>query len=384
MPISGTAFAIIFVLLKLPIPNTSLLAGLRVVDWLGALTITGGTLMLLIGLQFGGSEYAWDSPTVICLIVFGVVTLVVCGLIEHYVAKYPVVPTHLYADRSNLAVLLVCFLHGMAFVQETYFLPMYFQSVLGATPLLSGVWLLALSLGVALCASTSGIYLKKTGRFKDPIFAGFVLATLGAGLLYDLPTSRTSPSSASAWARIIIFQAIAGAGVGLNFQPPLVALQSNVPSQNNASATASFALVRNMASAIGVVIGSVSFVNKMGDQYNTVLAAVGGDVATARALTGSSAQANLLLVDGLAPAAQVVVRQALYVAQRTIWIQTVCFLGAGLLAAFAIKTQKLRVTHETVKTGIEGEEERRRIALETKAAKAEKKLNAKKDASDAV
>jgi hypothetical protein len=34
--------------------------------------IIGGTLMFLFGLEFGGVNYPWDSPTVICLIVFGV------------------------------------------------------------------------------------------------------------------------------------------------------------------------------------------------------------------------------------------------------------------------------------------------------------------------
>ena len=45
--------------------------GLKAVDWLGSLTIVGGTLMLLLGLEFGGVARPWDSATVICLIVFG-------------------------------------------------------------------------------------------------------------------------------------------------------------------------------------------------------------------------------------------------------------------------------------------------------------------------
>ncbi|CAK7202042.1 hypothetical protein SEUCBS139899_004760 [Sporothrix eucalyptigena] len=376
LPISGTALAIIFFTLRLPTPKTPILTGLKAIDWLGSLTITGGTLMLLMGLQFGGSSYPWKSVTVICLIVFGFLTIAIFGAIEQWVAKYPVMPTHIYASRSNLACLLVCLFHGLMFTQITYYMPTYFQAVLGATPLLSGVWLLAMSVGVSFCAATSGIYLKKTGRFKDPIYAGFVLAVLGAGLLYDLPTSRTSPSSSSAWARIIIFQGIVGAGIGLNFQPPLVALQSNVPPQNNAAATASFALVRSMSSAISVVIGSASFSNKMSDQYDTVLAAVGGNTTIATALTGANAQANLILVDALPAAEQVPVRLALYTAIRTIWIQSVVFAAAGLLASTLIRKKALRQTHEAVKTGIEGEQERRRIALakkEEKKAKANKK-----------
>lgn len=380
MPISGTAFTIIFITLKLPNPKTPLFAGLQAIDWLGALTITGGTLMLLMGLQFGGTSYPWNSATVICLIVFGFVTLAIFGVLENWVAKYPVIPTHIYASRSNLACLVVCLLHGLMFTEVMYFMPTYFQAVLGATPLLSGVWLLALSAGVGICAATSGIYLKKTGRYKDPIYAGFVLAVLGTGLFCDLPIALDTPSSASAWVRIIIFQVITGAGIGLLFQPPLVALQSNVPPQNNASVTASFALVRSMASAIGVVIGSASFANKMTGQYATILAAVGGNTATADALTGANAQANLFLVDALPPAAQRVVRRALYDAIRTIWIQAVVFSAVGLLASIFIRKKALRESHETVKTGIAGEQERRRIALAKKEEKKQKKAGKKAEA----
>ena len=337
--------------------------------------------MLLMGLQFGGSSYAWDSAIVICLIVFGLVTIAIFGAIEKWVAKYPVLPTHIYASRSNLACLVVCFFHGLMFTGVTYFMPTYFQAVLGATPLLSGVWLLPMSVGVSVCAASSGIYLKKTGRVKDPIYLGFTLAVLGAGLLYDLPTSRHSPSSASAWARIIVFQGITGAGVGLNFQPPLVALQSNVLSQYNAAATASFALVRSMASAISVVIGSTIFSNKMNSQYDVVLAAVGGNTNVATALTGANAQANLFLVDAMPPAEQAAVRMTLYNAVRVIWIATVAFAAVGLLASFLIRKKALRQTHETVKTGIEGEQERRRLAM---ARKEEKKAKANKESESAV
>lgn len=382
VPISGTALVIIFFTLKLPIPDTPLLAGLKAIDWLGALTITGGTLMLLMGLQFGGTSYPWDSAIVICLIIFGVVAIVLFVVIEHWVAKYPVLPTHIFKSRSNLACLFVCLFHGLTFIQATYFMPTYFQAVLGATPLLSGVWLLAMSFGVSVCAATSGIYLKKTGRYMDPIFAGFLFTILGAGLLIDLPTGRTTPTFSSAWARIIIYQGIIGIGTGLLFQPPLVALQSNVPPQNNASVTSSFALVRSMASAIAVVIGSTVFSNKMTAQYDTILAAVGGNTTIATALTGANAQANLFLVDTLPADAEHIVRLTLYKAIRTIWYECVAFAAAGLLASFLIRKKALRVSHEVVKTGIEGEQERRRIALAKREEKRQQKSNKKTEAGE--
>ena len=48
------------------------------------------------------------------------------------------------------------------------------------------------------------------------------MMTLGFGLYINFNVNTS-------WAKIIIFQIIAGIGVGQNFQSPLIALQSNIP-----------------------------------------------------------------------------------------------------------------------------------------------------------
>ncbi len=50
-------FAVVWSYLSLKTPRTPLLAGLKALDWFGCLTIVGGTVMLLLGLNFGGSLY---------------------------------------------------------------------------------------------------------------------------------------------------------------------------------------------------------------------------------------------------------------------------------------------------------------------------------------
>lgn len=355
VPISGTAFIIITLTLRLATTKTPVLLGIKTIDWLGSLTITGSTVMFLLGLQFGGTTFPWDSPTVICLVVFGVVAAIVFGVVERYFARYPIVPLHLYTNVSNLAILLVVFFHGLAFTQGTYFLPLYFQAVLGAEPLRSGVWLLPYVLSLSVSAMAAGIYLKTTGRYLDCIRLGFVLTVLGCGLFYDLPDSRS-------WAKIILYQIVSGIGVGANFQPPLVALQSSVSAQHNAAATASFALMRNVATAISVVIGSVAFSNKMSAQQNMLRSELGDTVASL--LLGNNAQANLFMVHTLDAPQQRVIRDAFYKSVRVIWVETVCFAATGLLACLFIGDKKLDTAHVEVKTGLEGEEARRKIALE--------------------
>jgi hypothetical protein len=196
--------------------------GLKAVDWLGSLAMVGGVIMVLLGLEFGGITYPWSSATVLCLIIFGVVVVAIFFLIEWRIAPYPLMPLDLFSKRSNLAALSVCFFHAFVFIAGNYFLPLYFQAVLGATPILSGVYLLPQAVALSFMSIFTGIFIKKTGKYLPLIWFGMVMMTLGFGLFIDLDVD-------SSWAKIIIYQIIAGIGVGPNFQSPLIALQSLVP-----------------------------------------------------------------------------------------------------------------------------------------------------------
>lgn len=222
LPLDGLAFFILLFVLDLHTPKTPIAKGLKAVDWLGSLTMVAGTIMLLLGLEFGGITYPWNSATVICLIVFGALTIAIFFAIEYRLAPYPLMPLDIFSKRSNLAALGVCFFHAYVFISGSYFLPLYFQAVLGATPILSGVYLLPTALSLSFLSAFTGVFIRKTGQYLPPIWFGYIFMTIGFGLFIDL-------SSTSSWAKIILYQIVAGIGVGPNFQSPLIALQSLVP-----------------------------------------------------------------------------------------------------------------------------------------------------------
>jgi EmrB/QacA subfamily drug resistance transporter len=222
LPLTGAAFIIILFVLDLHTPKTPIRQGLKAVDWLGSLTMIGGTIMLLLGLEMGGVSFPWKSATTICLILFGALTIALFFLIEWRLAPYPLMPLDIFSKRSNLAAMAVCFFHAFVFISASYFLPLYFQAVVGATPILSGVYLLPTALSLSFVSAFTGIYIRKTGQYLPPIWFGFICMTLGFGLFINL-------DSHSNWAKIILYQIVAGIGVGPNFQAPLIALQSLVP-----------------------------------------------------------------------------------------------------------------------------------------------------------
>ena len=111
-PVSGTAFVILFFCLDVHNPKTKMMEGVRAIDWAGTLSVLGLTLMLLLGLDFGGEIFAWSSPQVICLIVFGSLCSLLFVYSEKRLAKYPLMPLGLFARFSNIATLAVAFAHG--------------------------------------------------------------------------------------------------------------------------------------------------------------------------------------------------------------------------------------------------------------------------------
>jgi MFS family permease len=113
LPVSGITFLLIFVYLDVHNPKTKVFDGIKAIDWWGCISILGLTLMLLLGLEFGGVLFPWNSATVICLIVFGSLMSLLFVLSEKRLARYPLMPLDLFQNWSNVASLVLCFLHGI-------------------------------------------------------------------------------------------------------------------------------------------------------------------------------------------------------------------------------------------------------------------------------
>ncbi|KEQ92614.1 hypothetical protein AUEXF2481DRAFT_31870 [Aureobasidium subglaciale EXF-2481] len=123
-------------------PRTPLKPGLIAMDWIGNILAVGSTLKVLLGLEFGGVEFLWKSATVICLIVFSVIGVALFTVYESEIASHPVIPLRIFRYRNSISACSLSFSYAMVFLRGTYWLPLYFQAVLGANSLLSGVYLL--------------------------------------------------------------------------------------------------------------------------------------------------------------------------------------------------------------------------------------------------
>lgn len=362
LPLSGIGLAILVFVLKLHNPRTPMKKGLLAIDWSGSLLVIGGTLMFLFGLEFGGVQHPWDSATVICLIVFGVVTVGLFIVYEARIAPYPLMPVSLFRHRTSVIAFWLSFMHAFTFMGGSYWLPLYFQAVLGATSLLSGVYILPFVLSLSICSALVGIFIKRTGNYKIPIAVGLGIMTLGFGLLIDLGADLN-------WAKIIVFQIIAGIGVGPNFQSPLIALQTNVEPRDIGSATASFAFLRQLGTSISVVVGGVIFNNEMQAQADYLERELGPQKAIM--FTGKQAAASVRFVGDLGGREAEVVKGAYWNALQKMFILFTCTAAAAFLVGLTIKQKKLSQNHTEHKTGLQSLKHRKEGAVQTEKKAAE-------------
>lgn len=362
LPVAGLAAVFVFFFLKVHTPKTPIVEGLLAMDWLGTITSVGATVMFLLGLGYGGIAYAWNSAIVVNLIVFGIVMLGVFALIEWKVAKYPVTPLRLFQSTSNIAVFGIAYIHGAVFIANLYFLPLYFQSVLGASPILSGVYLLPVAVTLCVASSVTGVYISKTGRYRPPIYFGLVTLIIGTGLYINL---QAYPS----WPRIIIFQIISGIGIGPVFQAPIIAIFSLTKPADIASAAATFFFARDIATAMSIVFGGVIFQNRIAAHAGAIRAALPSDTAE-KIINGATSRA-LDIIPTLPDDQRRVVTSAYNESLRDEWIFYTALAGVAIILSVFISKQVLSREHKIHKTGLETQEASRLEELEKKKQKEE-------------
>lgn len=100
-----------------------------------------------------------------------------------------------------------------------YQLPLYFQTVRGASTLGSGLMYLPMALAMSIFALIGGRLTTYIGYYSPVLMIGSMLTVVGTALISTLQPD----SPAGKW---ITYQIIYGIGIGLAFQPPFIAVQT--------------------------------------------------------------------------------------------------------------------------------------------------------------
>ncbi|KAH7311338.1 major facilitator superfamily domain-containing protein [Stachybotrys elegans] len=222
---------------------------LRQIDWLGIAASIAGIVLLLVPINSGGSLWPWRSALTIPMIIIGGLCFIFFVFYEGYGASLPIMPWRLFRNRSRAILLTQGILHDFVWQSTLYFMPLYFQTVRGYTPLESATLILPFIAAQSIAGASSGPIMSRLARYGPVLKTGFLVWTVGTGL--KLVFSRTTPLPV-----YIVVLSIEGIGVGLVHQPGLVALQALSKTEDRAVATSTRNLLRSLGGVAGVAIST--------------------------------------------------------------------------------------------------------------------------------
>jgi EmrB/QacA subfamily drug resistance transporter len=233
------------------------------VDYAGAVLLTLATTLVVLGLLEGGSSWewtAWQTPAV-----FGAALLLFVAfvLVERVVVQ-PILPLWVFASGTLRTTSAISLLVGGLILGLSSYVPTLGQEVLGASAILSGFTLAALTLGWPISAGLAGRLYLSIG-FRATGLLGVALAVAGASVL-----ALMDPAG-SLW-HVAVGCALIGFGMGWVAAPALVVAQSSVAWGERGVATATNMFSRSVGSAIGVAV------------FGAMVNAVAGDDPTPAAL----------------------------------------------------------------------------------------------------
>ncbi|KAF0320167.1 major facilitator superfamily transporter [Colletotrichum asianum] len=336
LPIIAVGVVMIFFFLKQAKIPGGFAGKLGRFDWLGSFLFTAGSTSFLFGISTGGVMYEWKSFRSLLPLVLGIFILVTFGVWELRFAKEPMIDKGIFNNWTMVANYIMTVFHGMILWSLLYFLILYYQAVKSYSLVVSAVAALPETLTVAPAAMAVGLVAGITGRYRWSIWSGWVITTLGAGLLCLMKPGTTVP--AWIWLNIPI-----GLGTGMLFPAMALSIQAACEPALNGQAAAFYSFLRTFGQSLGVAVSGVIFQNA----FREKLAAV---PALAHLADEYSRDATIV-VEIIKQMPRDNVRAELVEAYcdalRAIWISLIGFSGFCMVLSLTIKRYSLDQEHVT-------------------------------------
>ncbi|MEW2181670.1 MDR family MFS transporter [Streptomyces sp. NPDC005406] len=264
LPLGAVALAMITVVLHLPKRERTKAK----VDYLGAGLLTVGITAIVLVTTWGGTEYDWNSAVIMELIAIGVAALAGFLFVETKAAE-PIIPLHIFRNANFTLMSVVGFMAGFVMFGAVLYLPLFQQSVQGASATNSGLLLLPMLLAMMIVSLVAGRITTSSGRYKIFPIMGSILMVAGLFLLSTMDTGTTRFTSG-------IYMAVLGAGMGFLMQITMLVAQNSVELKDMGVASSSTTLFRTLGSSFGVAIMGALFTGRVSDE----MSARGGAGAT--------------------------------------------------------------------------------------------------------
>ncbi|KAF2429316.1 MFS general substrate transporter [Tothia fuscella] len=259
LPIGGVTIAFLAFFFHPPPRKSnglSILQRLAKLDGTGAALFIPAIIMILLALQWGGTNYAWKSATIVGLFVGGFLLTIIFALWQVHAGDDAMIPPRLITQRTILAACLINFLAMGAVMTSIYYLPLWFQVIKSASPIKSGVMYLPLSIADILSATIAGVSVMYIGYTNPLILAGTALMSIGTGLI----TTFTPTTNHQRW---IPYQVLQGLGAGITLSMPYLSIQTVLKGDDIPVGTSIVQLFQFFGGSVFLAIAQAIFSNKL-------------------------------------------------------------------------------------------------------------------------
>jgi predicted MFS family arabinose efflux permease len=207
------------------VPESTVEAAERGVDYAGILLLSAGVVAALLGLDLS-TEGGFGQPVVICLLALGPALLTLFFLAERRQGRRALLPPGVLRNSVFSAACVTVLLMSAIFFSALLYLPQFMEKLLRFTALRAGAGLLPLMAAFALTSFAAASVYNRLGP-KAVVSAG--AAFLAGGIFWLSSLSSNSPYSS-----LVAGMVVLGVGVGLFYSSiTTVAVTALDPSQSS-------------------------------------------------------------------------------------------------------------------------------------------------------
>ncbi|MCU1671124.1 MAG: transporter [Blastococcus sp.] len=226
------------------------------IDVAGAVTSTGGVVLLVYGLSKAATGpdgvSHWADTQVLASLTGAVVLLVSFVLIEMRSSR-PLLPMRVLADRNRAGAYLVMLCIGTAVFGVVFFLTLFMQTVLGYSAIRSGLAYLPFAVGIVLASGLASRLVPRIGA--RPLILVGVAAVAGGTFWFSRLTEHAGYAG-----QLLGPMLVTSCGLGLVFVPLSLLALHNVAEQDSGVASSLLNTGQQVGGAIGLaLVGTVAW-----------------------------------------------------------------------------------------------------------------------------
>ncbi|KAJ5952360.1 Major facilitator superfamily domain general substrate transporter [Penicillium vulpinum] len=227
----------------------------RSIDILGSVILIMCVTLFIVGLNFGGNVYPWSHPVIVVSLVSSLVLAVILVRYERHVPR-PVLPIELMSKDPRASIIFGNFFAAVSLHTMIFNAPLYFQAVKLESPTDSGLRLVASSIAVTISSVTTGFMITWTRRLKPFVIVGVCLMVIGGFAASSMGINTSQAVS-------MICVSFSSLGQGFSFPCLMVSILAASEKQDQAVATTTLGLWRNLGAVMGVAVSSWIFQNSL-------------------------------------------------------------------------------------------------------------------------